>query len=400
MPLWSVTPGQRSRGRPFALTVARTGNSDGSRDRRSAAVLWVYKSQENFVAAPVPAMDVSSWPASAASTCRRCSASTTTPKRRTRRLEQGRAVSEAADGQPPAVFDGKLVFGDGMHQTDGALLHCLRRKGPARVAVARAGHASFTLKARRPLPTAMSTSVAERPASCVSISSRVTLDGKEMKLPAVRNFLDARWKQLQAKYEEDKKKDPCFAVPPSEDQLPKPAPVKLWQVGQKWHVDAPVAVVGGRVLVASAFLDKEKEGDCALYCLDAASGKEKWRAPSSSTRGAGRPWPATSSSSVAAASVTTSTRSRGRRANWWRSTSPAARRSGASRLQGRHSRLRGPDGGRRYRHGDRRQGAPFELATGNRRWIYDAKRLCSPRPLSTRVWPTWPTSRGWFTPST
>jgi outer membrane protein assembly factor BamB len=33
------------------------------------------------------------------------------------------------------------------------------------------------------------------------------------------------------------------------------------------------------VLAASAFLDKEKEGDRALFCLDAATGKELWRTP-------------------------------------------------------------------------------------------------------------------------
>ena len=35
-----------------------------------------------------------------------------------------------------------------------------------------------------------------------------------------------------SKYEEDKKKDPDFAIPPSEDQLPKPAPKKVWQQGK------------------------------------------------------------------------------------------------------------------------------------------------------------------------
>src|SRR5262249_10073938 len=40
-----------------------------------------------------------------------------------------------------------------------------------------------------------------------------------------------------------------------------------------------VAVVGERVLAASAFLDKEKEGDRALFCLEAKSGKPLWKAP-------------------------------------------------------------------------------------------------------------------------
>src|SRR5262249_50729016 len=106
----------------------------------------------------------------------------------------------------------------------------------------------------------------------------VTLNGKEMDLPAIQKLLEAEWKKLQDKYEEDRKKDPDFAVPPNEDQLPKPAPVKVWQVGQdKWHVDAPVAVAGDSVLVASAFLDEEKVGERALFCLNAKDGGVKWK---------------------------------------------------------------------------------------------------------------------------
>src|SRR5262249_9416860 len=75
------------------------------------------------------------------------------------------------------------------------------------------------------------------------------------------------------------KNDP-FAVPPADQDLPKAAPALAWQEGKKkWHVDAPVAVVDGKVLAASAFLDKEKEGRRALFCLDAKTGKEKWNAP-------------------------------------------------------------------------------------------------------------------------
>src|SRR5262249_9562318 len=101
-----------------------------------------------------------------------------------------------------------------------------------------------------------------------------------MTVPEIQKILEKKWAELLAKYEEDLKKDPEFAVKPTEDQLPKPAPVKLWQVGQeKWHVDAPVAVVEGKVFVASAFLDTEKVGDRALLCLDAKDGKELWRTP-------------------------------------------------------------------------------------------------------------------------
>jgi outer membrane protein assembly factor BamB len=88
------------------------------------------------------------------------------------------------------------------------------------------------------------------------------------------------WKKLQARYEVEKKKDPDFAVPPTENDLPKPAPKSVWTAGQKrWHVDAPLLVAGDTVIAASAFLDKEKEGDRAVFALDAATGKELWRTP-------------------------------------------------------------------------------------------------------------------------
>jgi outer membrane protein assembly factor BamB len=82
------------------------------------------------------------------------------------------------------------------------------------------------------------------------------------------------------KYRADKQKNPDLAVPPSEDDLSKPTPAHVWQQGKdKWHVDAPVAVSGDRVLAASAFLDKEKAGDRALYCLNSRTGTVVWRTP-------------------------------------------------------------------------------------------------------------------------
>jgi outer membrane protein assembly factor BamB len=110
--------------------------------------------------------------------------------------------------------------------------------------------------------------------------NRVLLEGKELPLAEVQKVLAKRWQALQAKYEAEKKKDPDFAVPPSEDDLPHASPRRVWQEGEgKWHVDAPVAVIGDRVLVATAFLDKERVGDRALYALDAKTGKVQWRQP-------------------------------------------------------------------------------------------------------------------------
>ena len=114
---------------------------------------------------------------------------------------------------------------------------------------------------------------------CVDINTAV-LDGKELSVKDIPALQAAQWKKLLAKFEADKKKNPDFAVDPNENDLLKPTPKVVWTQGQKrWHVDAPTLVAGDKVLVASAFLDKEKEGDRALFCLNVADGKELWKAP-------------------------------------------------------------------------------------------------------------------------
>jgi outer membrane protein assembly factor BamB len=109
----------------------------------------------------------------------------------------------------------------------------------------------------------------------------VTIDGQTLEGEAAAAAVQKKWQQLQDKYKQDLKKDPDFALAPSDDQLPKPTPKLLWQKnqddGKKWHVDAPLEVVGDRVLLASANLS-EGPRDCALYCLSAADGKRIWRA--------------------------------------------------------------------------------------------------------------------------
>ena len=112
---------------------------------------------------------------------------------------------------------------------------------------------------------------------CVS-TDQVMLDGQKLDLATVRKRLRTKWRELVRRFEKEKKEDPDFAAPPDEDKLPKPVPVKVWQQGvEQWHVDAPVAVVGQRVLVASSYLEKEKRGTRALLCLNAASGKKEWQ---------------------------------------------------------------------------------------------------------------------------
>jgi outer membrane protein assembly factor BamB len=258
----------------------RTGNTDGKPGPVAPKVLWTFKAQEHFIASPVPFGDqlyVSGLGAFNVSTFYSLA---TDPKAVNRKTwSKSAPYLKLPTVSSPAVAEGKLVFGDGMHQTDGAILHCLALNG---------GLPLWQL----PMPGTLvhlegSPTVADRRVYlgggaagvfCVHLD-RVTLDGKEQDLPAIQKVLDQKWKELVAKYEVEKKKDE-FALPPSEDQLPRPAPVRAWQQGaDKWHVDAPVAVAGDRVLVASAYLDKEKLGERALFCLDAKTGSIQWKTP-------------------------------------------------------------------------------------------------------------------------
>src|SRR5437016_1464385 len=275
-PLLAAEPWSTYRGNP-----ERTGHTDGLPGPATPKVLWVLKSQEHFIASPLPFGDKLYVSGLGAFNVSSFSCLNIDPKVAQRTAwTKTTPYLKLPTVSSPAVIDGKLIFGDGMHQTDGAILHCLKiDKGLPLWQLPVPG----TLVHLEGSPTVAGgrAYVGGGAAGVLCIDyNRVTLDGKELELAAVQKLLDQKWTELVAKYEVDKKKDPDFAVPPNEDQLPKPLPIKVWQQGQdKWHVDAPVAVVGDSVLVASAYLDKEKVGDRALICLDAKTGDVRWNTP-------------------------------------------------------------------------------------------------------------------------
>jgi outer membrane protein assembly factor BamB len=259
----------------------RTANTDGVAGPATPRVLWVLPSTEHFVAAPVPFGDRLFVSGLGNFNVPTFFCLDTDPKA-ARRVVWSKSTPylKLPTVSSPAVSAGRLVFGDGMHQTDGAVLHCLRLgKGMPLWQLPVPG----TLVHLEGAPTVAGGRVylggGAAGVLCVDLN-RVTLDGKEMDVAAIRKLLDRKWSELLARYEEEKKKDPDFAVPPGEDQLPRPAPLRLWQQGKdRWHIDAPVAVAGDRVLAASAFLDKERAGDRALFCLDGKTGDVLWRKP-------------------------------------------------------------------------------------------------------------------------
>jgi outer membrane protein assembly factor BamB len=273
-----IEPWSTFRGNP-----QRTGNTDGVAGPAAPKVLWAYhdKAGFHFVAAPVPVGERVIFPGLGPFNRPEIFALPMNPKG---------AVEPAWTKSPPylklplvsspAFIDGKLLFGDGMHQTDGAVLHCIPADG---------GLPLWQLPVPGELvhmeggPTVVGKRLyiggGSAGALCVEWD-KATLDGKDYPLDKMAEMQAARWKELIAKYEVDKKKDPDLALPPSEDNLLKFAPKLAWQQGkEKWHVDAPLNVAGDRVLVATAFLEKEKVGDRAVYCLNAATGEPIWRTP-------------------------------------------------------------------------------------------------------------------------
>ena len=259
----------------------RTGNLDGHPGPAMPAVLWAHRAQEHYVASPVPGDDVLYVPGLGAfnTGLLHCLSAAPGVPRRVAWTKAAPYVRRPTVCSP-AIADGLLVFGDGMHQTDDAILYCVQaRDGRPVWQFSLPGQlvhleASPTIDRGRVYVGGGAAGVL-----CLDLK-RVRLDGADLDLAAAQARLEKRWAELVARYEDERKKDPDLAVPPGDDALPKPSPKLLWQAGKDaWHVDAPVAVVGDRVLVASAYLDDEKVGKRALLALNASDGRVLWETP-------------------------------------------------------------------------------------------------------------------------
>lgn len=257
---------------------ARTGSVDGQAGPSSPKILWTFRSKEQFLA-PVSAAEGRILAVSLGAF--------NTGSVRAMETSDGRVAWSrgAPDVKLPTVgapvtASGTMYFGEGMHQTNGSSLHALR---------ALDGRALWRLDVPGELvhieasPCVVDGRVYVGAGSggvlCVD-AGRLTLEGKVVTAGEAAAALDAKWKALVDAYEIDKKKDPDFAIPPTEAALPKPSPALAWEKGKgAWHVDAPLLVSGGRVYAASSYLEKEKLGERALVCLNAADGAELWKTP-------------------------------------------------------------------------------------------------------------------------
>jgi len=255
----------------------RTGNTDGKAGPEKPAVLWHIASQDHYVASLVPLGEQSIY-ASGIGALNRPSISVL-PVADGKKATWSRSAPylRLLSVSSPATNGKFIVFGDGMHQDSGGVLHCL---------TADTGRPVWQLSLEGNLiHLEGSPAIAEGKVYmgggaagvlCVDLNTAL-IDGKAVTAPEIAAMQEAKWKQLQAAYEAKKKQDPDLAVPPTEDDLLKPAPKLLWQKGkEKWHVDAPVCVVVDKVLVCTSYLDKEKAGERALYCLDAKTGDTIW----------------------------------------------------------------------------------------------------------------------------
>lgn len=257
----------------------RTGHTDGQPGPMKPAVLWVLKSQDHFVASPVPVKEgvylagigpfnrptIGVWPLT--------TRGTPSPL-----WTKSAPYLKLASVSSPAVAGDYLVFGDGMHQDSGGVLHLL--------------HAGTSRPLwQLPLPGDLihlegSPVVAGNRVYCGAGAAGVVcvawdtavLDGREYDLGAVARRQEERWKELVAQYEQAKAKKDDFALPPDDGQLLRFAPKKLWQKGEgRWHVDAPLNLAGGTLLVPTSYLDKEKVGERALYALNPETGETLWK---------------------------------------------------------------------------------------------------------------------------
>ena len=259
----------------------RTGNVDGKPGPKKPRVLWAQKSTDHYLAAPVVTDGLVFVSGLGAFNSASFQALDVAPNQAMRlRWGKGAPFLKLPTVCSPATSGGLLVFGDGMHQTDGAMLHGLRVDSgmplwqfpiPGQLVHLEGG------------PTVVGSRVffGAGNAGVLSLDfSKLELDGKEIDQAAALAQLKKQWDQMVAKYEQEKKVDPDFAIPPSEDALPKPRPKKIWQQGAgQWHVDAPLAVTNDLVLVASARLDLEKTGDRSLIALKASDGTTAWKQP-------------------------------------------------------------------------------------------------------------------------
>lgn len=257
----------------------RTGNSDGTAGPDRPAVLWMLKSHDHFVASPVPVQDGIHLAGIGAFNRPTISILPVAGKNPPQPIwTKSAPYLKLASVSAPAVAGNTLVFGDGMHQDSGGVLHCLDAATSQPLWQLTMPGDLIHLEGA-PVVAGGKVYIGGGAAGVLCIElGKASLDGKEYDLPTIAMMQKAKWKELTSAYEAARARKDDFAIPPDDGQLLKFAPKKLWQKGAgKWHVDAPVNLAGETLLVPTSFLDKEKVGERALYALNPATGETLWK---------------------------------------------------------------------------------------------------------------------------
>ncbi|HWE04607.1 MAG TPA: FG-GAP-like repeat-containing protein [Tepidisphaeraceae bacterium] len=266
-----------SRGNP-----AHTGTDDNVPGPRHPAVRWVYKAQEHFLASPVPAgraLYVSGLGGFNSASFYALALNGDAPNRIMWSIKPSGFIPLPIIAAP-AVADGLLIVGDGMHQTDGATLYCLHAES-GRPLWQYPFPGKLVHLEGAPTIDRGKVFVGGGNAGVICIdTNKITVDGNELNTDALRFLMDKKWTELLAKYADEKKKNPDTAIEPGNEDLPKPQPKLLWQKGHdEWHVDAAVELAGDRLIAASAYVDEDKTGKRILECLNVTDGATIWETP-------------------------------------------------------------------------------------------------------------------------
>ena len=104
----------------------RTANTDGQPGAATPKVLWVLKSKENFIASPLPIENRLYLSGLGAFNTGHFACLSIDVNAKTRMLwSKTTPYLKLPTVSSPGVYKDYLVFGDGMHQTNGAMLYCL-----------------------------------------------------------------------------------------------------------------------------------------------------------------------------------------------------------------------------------------------------------------------------------
>src|SRR4051794_33086332 len=129
----------------FRGNAQRTGNTDGVAGPAKPEVLWFVKSSEKFIASPVVAGTELLLPALSAfngGVVNSFPINPKDPKEIKPTWSKGPPLIRFPTVSSPAIADGKIIFGAGMHDTEGTTLYCIPPDG---------GHLLWALSVTGPL---------------------------------------------------------------------------------------------------------------------------------------------------------------------------------------------------------------------------------------------------------